>query len=477
MGFVLQVLTANPPADPKLRDGALYMVGSLAEILLKKDMYKEQLDKMLCQYVFPEFQSPQGHMRARACWVLNMFNEVQFKQEAVLQEAVRLTTTCLLADQELPVKVEAAVALQMLISNQDCVQGLIEPQIKPIVLELLKIIRETENDDLTNVMQKIVCSFAEQLAPIAVEICEHLKRQKPMKSKAHPLSPLYFFAATFLRVLETDEGSDEKAITAMGLLNTMETLLTVMEDLPEIVAQLQPIVLQVISHVFAQSVMEFYEEALSLVYDLTRKSISPHLWQVLEMMYTLFERDGFDYFTDMMPALHNYVTVDTEAFLASESRVLVVWNMCRAVLTGDAGEDPECHAAKLLEVLILQCKGRIDTEFTKPIFNFEKPSGFLYKFLKIECGALVMSRVLCCCWLERGELVTSLSQRTQTLKIYTKKKHHKLNFKNRLTALKFKGPENRQLKLKFHEIQCFIIEKFNLRPKFDLIENKIKLTI
>jgi hypothetical protein len=30
------------------------------------------------------------------------------------------------------------------------------------------------------------------------------------------------------------------------------------------------------------------------------------------------------------------------------------------ILTGDAGEDPECHAAKLLEVIILQCKGRID---------------------------------------------------------------------------------------------------------------------
>lgn len=28
------------------------------------------------------------------------------------------------------------------------------------------------------------------------------------------------------------------------------------------------------------------------------------------------------------------------------------------VLTGDPGEDPECHAAKLLEVIILQCKGR-----------------------------------------------------------------------------------------------------------------------
>jgi hypothetical protein len=29
-------------------------------------------------------------------------------------------------------------------------------------------------------------------------------------------------------------------------------------------------------------------------------------------MYNVFQKDGFDYFTDMMPALHNYVTVDTK---------------------------------------------------------------------------------------------------------------------------------------------------------------------
>ena len=31
--------------------------------------------------------------------------------------------------------------------------------------------------------------------------------------------------------------------------------------------------------------MEFYEEALSLVFDLTTKKISPDLWKVLEMIY------------------------------------------------------------------------------------------------------------------------------------------------------------------------------------------------
>lgn len=109
----------------------------------------------------------------------------------------------------------------------------IEPQIKQITLELLTIIRETENEDLTSVMQKIVCTYTQELMPIAVEMCQHL-------------------AATFSQVLETDEGSDEKAITAMGLLNTIETLLTVMEEQPEIMGRLEPTVLQVVGHIFQQ---------------------------------------------------------------------------------------------------------------------------------------------------------------------------------------------------------------------------------
>lgn len=56
-------------------------------------------------------------------------------------------------------------------------------------------------------------------------------------------------------MLETDEGSDEKAITAMGLLNTIETLLKVMEDHDQIMTQLEPIVLQVVAYIFGQSVM------------------------------------------------------------------------------------------------------------------------------------------------------------------------------------------------------------------------------
>src|SRR4051794_36948556 len=41
--FVVHVLN-SPETDPRMRDGALHMVGSVADILLKKNIYKEQME-------------------------------------------------------------------------------------------------------------------------------------------------------------------------------------------------------------------------------------------------------------------------------------------------------------------------------------------------------------------------------------------------------------------------------------------------
>ena len=348
MNLLLQIIQTNG-TTPSQKDGALHMIGTMADILLKKPIYKEQMEKFLVEIVFPEFNSPHGHLRARACWVLHYFSDVKYQNEAVLAEAFRLTINSLLHDKESPVKVEAAIAVQMMLSSKgDLAKKYLEPQIREITLELLKIIRETENDDLTTVMQKIVCTYTEQLVPVAVDICQHL-------------------VGTFAQVLESADAGDEKAITAMGLLNTMETILAVMEERPEVHAALEPVILQAIHHIFTNSIMEFYEEAMSLSCDLTSKRISPDMWKMLEVMYSVFQRDGFDYFSDMMPALHNYITVDTQTFLTSPDYMMAMYNMCKTMLEGDPGEDPECHAAKLLEVIVLQCKG-MNIDQAIPIF-------------------------------------------------------------------------------------------------------------
>jgi hypothetical protein len=347
-GILNSVMTAffqiinNPNITPKEKDGALHMIGSLADVLPKKKVFKNQVETLLVTYVFPGFLSPHGHLRARCCWVLHSFSDITIKNPENLAKIMQLSTNALLTDPDLPVKVEAAVCIQMFLVAQPESSKHIESQVKNITIELLKIIRETENEDLTNVLQKIVCSFTDQLVPIAVDICQHL-------------------AATFKQVVEGDDSSDDRAITAMGLLNTMETLLSVMEEKPEVIANLHPIVLQVICHILQNNINEFYEEAFSLIYDLTSKTVSQDLWKLLELIYAMFEKDGIDYFLDMMPTLYNYVTVDTNAFLSNQNHVLALFNMCKTILTNtEVTEESECNAAKLLEVMILQCRGRIN---------------------------------------------------------------------------------------------------------------------
>lgn len=210
------------------------MIGSIAEVLLnKKKEYRNQIEQMLTAYVFPEFASKHGHMRARACWVLQAFGDVEFKDQAILAEILRLSTNALLTDPDLPVKVEAAIVLQVYLSSQDdeaynVVKAAIAAQnVQSITMELLRIIRETELDDLNTAMQTVVGTFSEHLAPIVVDICKHLEEM-------------------FKELMQGPECSDDREETANGLLGTIEKLLSVFEENAEIAAKLQPYVIAVI---------------------------------------------------------------------------------------------------------------------------------------------------------------------------------------------------------------------------------------
>jgi hypothetical protein len=195
MGMLMSIVQDGTNTTPSQKDGALHMIGTMADILLKKKIYKEQMEQFLVAIVFPEFNSPHGHLRARACWMLHYFADVKYKNPMILDQSFKLTIASLLKkDEEVPVKVEAAIALQMMLTSQgDGAKVYVDAQIREITIELLNIIRETENDDRTSVMQKIVCTYTEQLTPVAKDMCKHL-------------------VDTFAQVVEsTSDQGDEKA--------------------------------------------------------------------------------------------------------------------------------------------------------------------------------------------------------------------------------------------------------------------------
>jgi len=74
---------------------------------------------MLATHVHPEFLNPHGYMRARVCWVLRQFGEVNFKNIENLRVTMEFLRVALSTDKELPVRIEAAIGLQTMLTEQE----------------------------------------------------------------------------------------------------------------------------------------------------------------------------------------------------------------------------------------------------------------------------------------------------------------------------------------------------------------------
>ncbi|CAI9738711.1 importin-7-like isoform X1 [Octopus vulgaris] len=342
MNFCMTILNKND-VSPQEKDGIMHMLGTVADILVESDVYKERIEAVLVTHLFPEFQSQHGFLRARAFWTLDFFNGAVLKNYNNLLRAIEMSRECLCNDSELPVRVEAAMALQMLVTKYEKAREFLRPHVRPVIFEVLRIIRETENDELTSVFRRLIRKYADDILPVALEIITHLEQ-------------------TFNQLLSSNvDTSEDKVIIGLGILYTMDTVLDVVKGKIEIISQLESNVLNVVVSILQQNLIDFYEEVFSLIYNLTKTQISTNMWEIFKMLYQALRAETLDYFIDMAPCLHNYITVDTTAFLSQPEYLEAVYNMCKSILTSEKiGEDSECHAAKLIEVVLLQYKGQID---------------------------------------------------------------------------------------------------------------------
>lgn len=94
LNFVNEVVNKyeNAPDNEKNhveKEGALRMIGTLSDIILgKKSPIADKVEYFFVRHVFPEFSSPYGYLRARACNVLEKFAELKFHDENVGTERI-----------------------------------------------------------------------------------------------------------------------------------------------------------------------------------------------------------------------------------------------------------------------------------------------------------------------------------------------------------------------------------------------------
>lgn len=168
-----------PAAVARNMDGALLAIGTCAEVLKHKSPYKGNVEAMLAQFVAPCFDSPHGHLRAKACWVAKEFCDFQFSDAG--GEAGRGPQFCglfervmrSLGDPDLPVRVDAVVALRSFV---DALADLdiLKPLLPRLLDSIFGLMAEVDNEDLIFTLEGIVEKFGDDIAPYAVNMARQL---------------------------------------------------------------------------------------------------------------------------------------------------------------------------------------------------------------------------------------------------------------------------------------------------------------
>ncbi|CAM9943138.1 unnamed protein product, partial [Ectocarpus fasciculatus] len=173
---VLTTYAATPEAqrDHRAKDAALVALGSLATVLLRSKKYKKSLETLVVQHVLPEFQSPVGFMRYRACWMVQRFAQAEFKDPQTIMHCLNSTLRCL-RDNSLPVQIEAASSLRYLIELDEAEEPV--RQVLPDILnEYFRIMQEIGLDEVVAALDLIIEKFQDHIAPHASALTQQLTR-------------------------------------------------------------------------------------------------------------------------------------------------------------------------------------------------------------------------------------------------------------------------------------------------------------
>lgn len=362
LNFVNGVVNAYEAApdnqkNPREKEGALRMIGTLSGVILgKKSPIADQVEYFFVRHVFPEFRSPHGFLRARACDTLEKFEQLDFKDPNNLIIIYRNILESM-ADSALPVQVSAALALQPLIRH-DIIRTNMKENIPQVMQQLLKLANEVDVDALANVMEDFVEVFAPELTPFAVALSEQLRD-------------------TYLRIVrellsrnqgkdednEYGEYLDEKSITALGVLQTIGTLILTLESTPDVLLHLETILMPVITITLENKLYDLYNEVFEIIDSCTfaAKSISPTMWQAFELIHRTFKAGAELYLEDMLPSLENFVNYGTQTLIENRTYLEAIVDMVRSIFKDDklGGVDRIC-GCKLAEIVMLNMRGHVD---------------------------------------------------------------------------------------------------------------------
>ncbi|ETN79681.1 hypothetical protein NECAME_09665 [Necator americanus] len=297
-------------------EGALRMIGELNQHLTKSKKYKKDVERMLDALVISRLHDPSKFIRARAAWCLKEYSDTFFHTKSIIVKAIDgLIQIMCDPNEELPVKVESALAIQSFLEDQERAHALTKPHVRSLVLQILDIVSKAQIDEVIGVVDELLEQFVEEVIPVAAEVAEHLSN-------------------LFLEIL-TSDAIDDRTPALNSIIPTLGGILDLVEEHREVMVHVEASILKPINCILTAGHVEFYDDVIILLQSLLQNYVSEPMWAVYNKLYEVFkntDRQTILPFSDIAHVLHKYIVTDNESFLAFPDRMDAMIDMCQTTL-------------------------------------------------------------------------------------------------------------------------------------------------
>ncbi|ODV77765.1 ARM repeat-containing protein [Suhomyces tanzawaensis NRRL Y-17324] len=365
----------------KKKEGNLRMLGCLSTYLLKPE-YEERMELFLTNLVIPNIDSKFEFLKSRTLEIMSKFADINFKNEDVLirvfQGILINFDTTVNQDVSIVVSFQAALSIQSYLQNTNFKQ-ILSNIILPTMSRLLELSNELDNDSISMVMQECVENFSEQLQPFGIDLMTKLVQQfMKLAVEINDASNVDIDAFDG----DYDDQSD-KVMAAIGLLNTMITILLSFENSKEICLKLEEVISPMVQYVLSNQLDDFLTEIAELLENSSflLRSISPVMWKNFEYLYQSFENGlALMYLEELNGCLQNFLIFGANDLAKSPVLIEKFFNIFKIITESDdetVGWNDFLYALEFAQSFVLSLQGNARNQipfFINSIVKFEQES-------------------------------------------------------------------------------------------------------
>lgn len=345
------------------KDGALRLIGGVSHLLTQQDSpFYSQTADFIKNLVLPNLNSQHEFIVARTLDVCGRFSDAPIEDPQTLSTLFNGILGPFTSDAKtvsLPVSLQCALGIQAYMHHPQF-QEILSNVILPTMLRLLELSNEIDNESVSIVMQECVENFSTQLQPFGADLMKNLVEQF-MRLAAEVKEAAHVDDDADIGAFDSglNDEINDKITAAIGLLNTMITVLLSFENSREVCIHLEQTFSPVIEYVLTNDLDEFFTEIGELIENsiFLLRSVTPVMWGHFGLLHnSFFNGVALMYTDELFPCLKNFLVYGSEHLTAHTELINSYITLIELISKGEEEEesfDELTQGLELAQTLVL----------------------------------------------------------------------------------------------------------------------------